>query len=136
VNASGPAADWILERLAAADLPALESRYAVDVLLDVTRPAWRLQLRGRRAAAEFLAEEQRDRRNARTTWLRATPAADAIVAEYETRWDGPDGEHLTRTVSVLRIAGDEIVEHSDYGCGTWTPERFERNQAQAPIIHW
>jgi predicted SnoaL-like aldol condensation-catalyzing enzyme len=136
VTARNVAREWVLDRLAAGDLAALPEHYAADVLLDVNRPAWRVQLRGRAAAAEFFAEEGQDRVNVRTAWIRTTATDAAIVAEYEQRWDGPDGERLTRTVSVLRMADDEIIEHADYGCGIWTPEAIAKNRAEAPIIEW
>jgi predicted SnoaL-like aldol condensation-catalyzing enzyme len=135
-DATATTADWIVECMSNADIGALAPRYAANVLLDVCAPKWRVQLQGRSAAAESLAEDVARLPNVRTTWSRATVADDSVVVEYELRWDSPDGEALSRAVSIFRLDGAEIVEHRDYCCGVWSPADIEKNIAEAPIIHW
>jgi predicted SnoaL-like aldol condensation-catalyzing enzyme len=129
-------ADWIVECMGNADLAGLARRYADNVLLDVSSPKWRAQLQGRAAATESLAEDAAKLPNVRTAWSRATVGADAVVVEYEMRWDAPDGEALSRAVSIFRLDGEQIVEHRDYCCGAWTPADIAKNIAEAPIIRW
>jgi predicted SnoaL-like aldol condensation-catalyzing enzyme len=131
-----PISDWVVERLRTADLGGIAERYAANVLLDMNVPMWRVQLQGRDAASQVLDEQLSELRNLRTTWVRATNAGDTVVAEYELRWDGADGEHLSRAVSIFRLANGQIVEHSDYCCGEWTPEDIAKNKAEAPIVRW
>ncbi len=131
-----PTSEWVVDCLRVADLGRIAHRYAGNVLLDLDMPMWRVQLQGRDAASEVLAEQLEELPNLRTTWVRATTAPDTVVAEYELRWDGPDGEQLSRAVSIFRLDGDQIIEHSDYCCGAWTPEDIARNQAEAPIVRW
>ena len=129
-------ADWIVECVGNADFVGLAPRYAENVLLDVSAPKWRAQLQGRASAAQSLAEDTEMLPNVRTGWSRATIGADTVVVEYELRWDDPEGEALSRAVSVFRLDGDEIVEHRDYSCGAWSPADIAKNIAEAPIIHW
>jgi predicted SnoaL-like aldol condensation-catalyzing enzyme len=136
MTAAVPTTEWIVDRLRAADFEGLGARYAPGVLLDVNVPKWRMQLQGRAAASEFLGEEVGKLPNVRTTWLRSTTTADTIVVEYELRWDGPDGELLSRAASVLRLDGDTIIEHTDYCCGEYTVEDLAKIDAEAPIIRW
>lgn len=137
MTATGTAtADRIVACMDRADIPGLAQYYADSVLLDVSWPKWRAQLQGRKAAAESLVEEVAKLPNVRTTWSRATVTADAVIVEYELRWDDPDGEALSRACSVFRLAGDEIVEHRDYCCGGWSPADLAKNMAEAPIINW
>ena len=131
-----PTTEWVVDCLRTADLGRIAQRYAGNVLLDLDMPMWRVQLKGRDAASQVLAEQLRELPNLRTTWVRATLADDAVVAEYELRWDGPDGEQLSRAVSIFRLAADQITEHSDYCCGAWTPQDIARNKAEAPIVRW
>jgi len=127
---------WIVDCLRAADLAGLAQRYAPNVLLDMNMPMWRVQLQGRNVAAEALDEQVAALPNLRTTWVRPTVTIDTVVAEYELRWDGTEGEQLARAVSVFRVHDDVIVEHSDYCCGAWTPQDIARNKAEAPIVRW
>jgi predicted SnoaL-like aldol condensation-catalyzing enzyme len=135
-DAATATADWIVECMSKADLAGLARCYADSVLLDVSSPKWRAQLQGRAAAAESLAEDAAKLPNLRTAWSHATIGADAVVVEYEFRWDSPDGEALSRAVSVFQLDGNEIVEHRDYCCGGWAPADLAKNMAEAPIIHW
>ena len=129
-------ADRIVDCMGSADLAGLARYYAADVLLDASSPKWRAQLQGRAAAAESLAEDAAKLPNLRTTWSHATVTADAVVVEYELRWDAADGEALSRAVSIFRLRDNEIAEHRDYCCGAWSPADIARNLAEAPIIHW
>ena len=131
-----PTNDWVVERLRRADLAGIAQRYAANVLLDMNVPMWRVQLQGREAASQVLDEQLGELANLRTTWVRATNAGDTVVAEYELRWDGADGEQLSRAVSIFRLVNGQIVEHSDYCCGAWTPQDIAKNKAEAPIVRW
>ena len=131
-----PTDEWVVHCLRSADLARIAQRYSGNVLLDLDMPMWRVQLQGRDAASQVLDEQLAVLPNLRTTWVRATKTADTVVAEYELRWDGPDGEQLSRAVSIFRLAGDRIVEHSDYCCGAWTPQDIAKNKAEAPIVRW
>ncbi len=128
--------EWVVHCLRTADIARIAERYSGNVLLDLDMPMWRLQLQGRDAASQVLEEQLEELPNLRTTWIRATTAENTVVAEYELRWDGPDGEQLSRAVSVFRLAADQIVEHSDYCCGAWSPADIARNKAEAPIVRW
>ena len=129
-------AERIVECMSNADIAGLAPLYADNVLFDTSSPKWRAQLHGRNAAAQSLAEDTARLPNVRTTWSRATVGGDSVVVEYELRWDEPDGEALSRAVSIFRLDGDEIVEHRDYCCGVWSPADITKNIAEAPIIHW
>jgi predicted SnoaL-like aldol condensation-catalyzing enzyme len=131
-----PTTAWVVDCLRTADLARIAERYSGNVLLDLDMPMWRVQLQGREAASQVLEEQLAELPNLRTTWVRATDAGDTVVAEYELRWDGPEGEQLSRAVSIFRLAGDQIVEHSDYCCGAWTPHDIAKNKAEAPIVRW
>ncbi len=131
-----PTTEWVVDCLRDAEIAQLAQRYSGDVLLDLDMPMWRVQLQGRDAASQVLEEQLEVLPNLRTTWIRATTTPDTVVAEYELRWDGPEGEQLSRAVSIFRLAGDKIIEHSDYCCGAWTPADIARNKAEAPIVRW
>jgi predicted SnoaL-like aldol condensation-catalyzing enzyme len=129
-------ADWLTERLRAADWTSITSRYAANVVLDVNVPKWRMQLQGRDAVAQAVAEDLQKLKNVRTPWVRTTSNADTVVLEYELRWDGIGGEWMSRAVCLFRLAGGSIVKHTEYCCGGWDPQDLAKNLAEAPIITW
>ena len=131
-----PIADFIVDRVRAADLASLVERYAPNALLDMNTPFSRFQLQGREAIAEFAREGLGQLPNLHTTFVRSDLARDAVVVEYEFRWDGPDGEQLSRGVSIFRITDDAVIEHVEHCGGNWTPSDIARNQAEAPIVRW
>jgi hypothetical protein len=89
-----PTTEWVVDCLRTAELGRIAQRYAGNVLLDLDMPMWRVQLQGRDAASQVLEEQLRELPNLRTTWVRATLADDAVVAEYELRWDGPTASNF------------------------------------------
>jgi predicted SnoaL-like aldol condensation-catalyzing enzyme len=128
--------EFIAQRMQAADFATLVERYAPNALLDCHTPFWRFQLQGPSAIAEYAHEAVDALPNVHTTALRTTLAADAVVVEYELRWDGPEGEELSRAVSIFRLVDDVIVEQVDYCCGNWTPSHIAKNKAEAPMVRW
>jgi ketosteroid isomerase-like protein len=135
-TATSTSADWLTQRLRAADWASIATRYAPDVVLDVNMPKWRMQLQGRAAAAEAVAEDIQKLTNVRTVWVRATGTIDTVILEYELRWDGDGGESMSRAVCVFRLVDGRIVEHTEYCCGAWSPGDLAKNIAEAPIIRW
>jgi predicted SnoaL-like aldol condensation-catalyzing enzyme len=58
------------------------------------------------------------------------------VIESEVRFRKDTEECLWRAVDIFRIAGDRIVEHTQYCSGVWTPEQIARQAAEAPMVRW
>ena len=99
-------------------------------------PAWRLQLQGPETIKQYFAEQTGPLPKLHCTQLREFVTDDAIIVENECRFDGPDGESLWRAVDVLGIVGDEIVEHTQYCTGYWTPADIARHSSEAPPVRW
>ena len=128
--------DHVIESLRAADYLALVQRYAPDALVDINLPTWRFQLQGPDAVNEYLVEQTAGLANLRCTQLREVVTDDAVIVESECRFDGADGEYLWRAVDLLRIVGDEIVEHTQYCSGVWSPSDIARQAVEAPMVRW
>jgi ketosteroid isomerase-like protein len=135
-NATKTIAEHVISCLRAVDYEALTTGYAADALLDVNLPAWRLQLQGPETIKRYFAEQTTGLQKLRCTQLREVVTDDAIIVENECRFDGPDGEQLWRAVDLLRIVGDEIVEHTQYCSGCWSPADIARQTAEAPMVRW
>ena len=131
-----PIAEHVVGCLRAADYVALTDRYAPDALLDVNLPAWRFQLQGPDAIKQYFTEQTAPLEHLRCTQLRELVTDDAVSVESECRFDGPDGEYLWRCIDLVRIVGDEIVEHTQYCTGHWTPTDIARQSGEAPMVRW
>lgn len=129
-------ADHVIESLRAADYGALAERYAADCLLDMNLPTWRFQLQGPAAIRQYFEEQMGGLSNLRCASLRELVTDDAVVVESECRFDGDDGEHLWRAVDTTRFLGGEIVEHTQFCSGCWSPADIARHAAEAPMVRW
>jgi hypothetical protein len=129
-------AEWILDRVRASEWSRLPERFAPAVLVDLNVPQWRVQLQGRETAGQAIREQLGALPNVRTTWMRSAVAGDTVMLEYEMRWDGPDGEYLSRAAAAVRVEGEELVEYTEYCTGNWSPDDIARNRAEAPIVRW
>lgn len=136
VDATQTIVDHVVVCLRAADYVSLTERYAPDALLDVNLPTWRFQLQGSDTIAQYFTEQAEPLSNVSCTQLRELVAGDAISVESEFRFDGPGGGGLWRCIDVLRIVGDEIVEHTQFCTGCWTPTDIARQAAEAPMVRW
>jgi hypothetical protein len=136
VNARQTIADHAIVCLRAADYAALTEWYAPDALLDVNLPTWRFQLQGPAAIRQYFTEQSAPLSNLYCAQLRELVTDDSVSVESECRFDGPDGAGLWRCIDVLRIVGDEIVEHTQYCTGCWTPTDIARQSAEAPMLRW
>jgi hypothetical protein len=128
--------DHVIESIRCADYLAVCERYAAGVLLDMNLPAWRFQLQGVAAIKDYFVEQLDGLENLHCTQVRPIVTDSAVVVENEWRFDGADGEYLWRAVDVVRIAGEEIVEHTQYCSGPWSPADIARQAAEAPMVRW
>jgi ketosteroid isomerase-like protein len=136
VDGAQTIADHAIVCLRAADYAALTERYAPDAVLDVNLPMWRFQLQGPAASRQYFTEQMAPLSNLNCTQLRELIAGNSVSVESECRFDGPDGAGLWRCIDVLRIVGDEIVEHTQYCTGCWSPADIVRQSAEAPMVRW
>jgi hypothetical protein len=128
--------DAVIGALRNADYTVLTECYAPDALLDMNLPTWRFQLQGPDAIHQYFTEQMATLSNLHCTQLRELVTEDAIAVESECRFDGPDGEYLWRCIDIVRIVGDEIVEHTQYCTGCWSPGDVERQSIEAPMVRW
>jgi predicted SnoaL-like aldol condensation-catalyzing enzyme len=135
-NAAKTIAEHVIGSLRNADYVAIAERYAPDALLDMNVPNWRFQVQGPESIKQYFVEQTNELPNLRCTQLRELVTADAIAVESECRFDGPDGEYLWRAMDLVRIVGDEIVEHTQYCTGCWTPSDIARQASGAPMVRW
>ena len=131
-----PVSEKAVACLEAADWEGLAGCYAADVLLDMNLPTWRFQLQGRDAVRAYFVEQTGGLANLRTTALRTVPTSEGVIVEEEMRFDADGGEYLWRANDIFRVDGDEIVEHSQYCTGCWSPDDIARQSTEAPMIRW
>ena len=129
-------AEHVVACLRSGNYVRLTERFAPDALLDMNLPTWRFQLQGRDAIAEYFSEQTSGLTDLRCTQLRELVTDDAVVIESECRFDDSDGEHLWRSVDLVRIVTGEIVEHTQYCTGCWPPDQIARQAAEAPMVRW
>lgn len=118
------------------DWDGLAALYAPDVLLDMHPPGWRYQMQGAEAASAQWKAIIDQFEDFRVTWVRATPAADGVVIEWEMHTGHGDSEHLCRQADVLHGDGHTITEHVVFCTGMWDAATIARQKSEAPMSRW
>lgn len=109
-----------VQRLNAGDYESLLSGYADDAVLRFHEGPhrWSGEYRGKPALERFLRNFTSAglQGEVRTLWIGGPPWALTLVARFDDRATGPDGEELyaNRTVILARTRWGKIVEQEDF----------------------
>jgi ketosteroid isomerase-like protein len=120
-----------LRRLNAGDYRALLAGYADDAVLHFNEGPhrWSGDHRGKPAIERFLREFVGAGicGELRALWIGGPPWALTLVARFDDRATGPDGEELyaNRVVILARTRWGKIVEHEDFYLDTARIAAFE-----------
>ncbi len=129
-------------RLNAGDYHALLAGYADDAVLHFNEGPhrWSGEHRGKPAIERFLREFTAAGLQGEigTLWIGGPPWALTLVARFDDRATGPDGEELyaNHVVIVARTRWGKIVEHEDFYLDTARIVAFEeklRGLGVAPV---
>ena len=127
--------ELITARLGALDYDGLAALYRADVLLDVSVPQWRFQLKGRETVRAWLHEELDGMAGrARVSACRPTPTEDGLVVELEVRFTANAGEGRWREVHLFSTDGAAITRHANYCTGVWDAATIARHAVEAPMV--
>ena len=91
---------------------------------------------GSRGSTGCFIEQISGLENLRSTYVRQWASGEHLVLENEARFTRDGEEYLWRAEDIFSIAGDQIVEHTQYCTGCWTPEQVARQAAEAPMVSW
>lgn len=125
-----------VRRLNAGDYRPMLSGYADDAVLHFNEGPhrWSGVYRGKPAIERFLREfvGAGVTGEIRSLWLGGPPWALTLVARFDDRATGPDGEELyaNRVVIVARTRWGRIVEHEDFYLDTARIVAFEEKLRQ------
>ncbi len=120
-----------LRRLNEGDYEPLLAGYADDAVLRFNEGAhrWSGDHRGKPAIERFLREFTAAglKGEIRDLWIGGPPWAMTLIARFDDRATGPDGEELysNRVVIVARTRWGKIVEHDDFYVDTARILAFE-----------
>ncbi len=121
-----------VRRLNAGDHAPLLAAYADDAVLRFNRGhhRWSGSHYGRTAIADFLREFTHAgvQGEIRDVWMGGPPWALTLVARFDDRAVGPDGEPIydNRVVIVVRTRWGKIIEQEDFYEDTRRVEEFEK----------
>jgi ketosteroid isomerase-like protein len=128
-----------VRRLNAGDYKPLLKGYADDAVLRFNDGdhRWAGDHHGKPAIDRFLANFTRAGLTGelRALWLGGPPWAMTLVARFDDRATGPDGELLysNRVVMVVRTRWGRIVEHEDFYLDTVRMSAFEQRLRELGI---
>ena len=116
------------------DLRGVAGHYRDDVLFDANVPLWRFQLQGPEAILEMVQEEFGDIADLTVSALRASYADDLATVEVAVGHGSGDQARHWREVHLLRLEGEQIIEHTIYCTGVWDPATTTKQAAEAPMV--
>jgi len=133
-----------VRRLNAGDYTPLLAAYADDAVLHFNdgRHRWSGDYRGKPAIERFLREFTAAglQGEIRELWVAGPPWAVTLIARFDDRAVGPDGEELyaNRATIVARTRWGKIVEHEDFYEDTGRLVAFDerlRELGIGPVTH-
>lgn len=123
--------DRIVERFLALDFDAVLEYYADDVFCDLNVPQWRVQIEGRDQLSKLIHSGYPV--GSRLASSRVTPTGDGVVIEVEVRFPEDGEERMFRELHLLRLADDQVVEHTSYCTGHWDAATIARHAEEVVL---